>query len=258
MGISGAVTAHLRSNVVGYVALFIALTGTVYAASGKHVKHAPANSVVSRSIKDGQVKHRDVHANAVDSARIADGSVTKTDLGPDAVDSSKILDGTVANSDLGPDAVDSSKILDGTVANSDLGPDAVDSSKILDASIGGGDLGSGSVSADTVLDGSLTGQDVENRGLSDSDIGSPAQISGADIGSIPANSCLDLQINFGSWQVGELIILAARDGRFGGSGLFFTPLVSAVAGSASGRVCNVTTSAIDPPAEDLLAWSLRQ
>src|SRR5215210_4275091 len=47
--------AHLRANVVGYVAIFLALSGGAVAAT------AARNSVTSESIQNGEVKSADVH-----------------------------------------------------------------------------------------------------------------------------------------------------------------------------------------------------
>ena len=62
---------HTRSNVVGYLALFLALGGTAYALD--------RNSVESKHIVNGQVKEVDLAANAVsNSIAVASGNV---DLG---------------------------------------------------------------------------------------------------------------------------------------------------------------------------------
>jgi hypothetical protein len=68
---------HLRSNIVGYVALFIALTAGAYAAG------LPKNSVGSKQIKNGGVANRDLASSSVDSAKVADGSLTTADFGED-------------------------------------------------------------------------------------------------------------------------------------------------------------------------------
>jgi len=67
--------AHLRHNVVSYLALFVALGGTSYAA----VK-LPANSVTSKQIKKGAVASSDLRANAVTSAKVKDGSLLRKDF----------------------------------------------------------------------------------------------------------------------------------------------------------------------------------
>ena len=66
---SRRIADHIRSNVVGYVAVFLALTGVSYAAS------LPANSVKSKTIKNGQVKTKDIAGGAVTSSDLAAGSV---------------------------------------------------------------------------------------------------------------------------------------------------------------------------------------
>lgn len=50
-----SIAGYVRRHHIGLLALFVALGGTAYA-----VQIAPRNSVVSKSIKDGQVKPQDV------------------------------------------------------------------------------------------------------------------------------------------------------------------------------------------------------
>jgi hypothetical protein len=78
------------SMAVALLALVIAMSGAAYAAL-----KAPKNSVVSKSIRNGQVKRPDLGAGAVNGAKIADGSVAGKD----------IQDGSVGAGDLAPGAV---------------------------------------------------------------------------------------------------------------------------------------------------------
>ncbi len=55
------VSSYLRQNVLGLVAIFIALGGVTWAAGNT----APKNSVISKSIKNGQVKKKDVAASEI-------------------------------------------------------------------------------------------------------------------------------------------------------------------------------------------------
>ena len=66
---------HLRGNAVAYLALFIALGGSAYAA----IK-IEKNAVRSKHIKDGQVKNRDLANNAVTSPKVANGSLLGEDF----------------------------------------------------------------------------------------------------------------------------------------------------------------------------------
>ncbi len=226
------------ANVMATLALLVALGGTASAAVIISTNHQVGQHTIS-----GHNPPAGDHANII--ARSVDGA----DLATAAVGTQKIAPGTVG----------AGRLKNGAVTHAKLRPDAVAGDNVLDGSLTGDDLATGAVDSTKVADGSLTGSDVANRGLSDFDIGSPAQVSNADIGSIPANSCLPLQLNFGSWtEVGELVFVSARDGQLGSGGLFFTPLVVTTPGAATGRVCNVSTSANDPAPEDILAWSVRQ
>ena len=60
----GRIRNHLRSNVVGYIALFFVLTGgTAYALDG-------SNTVFSDDIVNGEVKAADLGTDSVTSSRI--------------------------------------------------------------------------------------------------------------------------------------------------------------------------------------------
>ena len=59
------ILTHLRHNVVAYLALLVALTGTSYAAV---------------QIKDGSVTTRKLHTSAVTSSKIRNGTITLKDL----------------------------------------------------------------------------------------------------------------------------------------------------------------------------------
>src|SRR5690348_3745333 len=78
------ISTYLRNNVLGLVAIFLAIGGVGYAAGVKK------NSVKSKSIKDGQVL----------SVDIGDGQVGSADLGPNAVDGSKVKDDSLTGADV--------------------------------------------------------------------------------------------------------------------------------------------------------------
>lgn len=75
---SGRVGAYLRQNALGLIAIFLALTAGAYA-----VQKAPKNSVVSKSIKNGQVRNQDLGAGAVTGDKIAPDAVSADRLGFD-------------------------------------------------------------------------------------------------------------------------------------------------------------------------------
>jgi hypothetical protein len=74
---SGSLLAHLRRNVVAYVALFTALGGTSYAA----VRLKPG-SVTSAAIARGAVTHGKLAGHSVTSANVKPGSLRSSDFMP--------------------------------------------------------------------------------------------------------------------------------------------------------------------------------
>jgi hypothetical protein len=68
------VSRYIRSNILGFIAIFIALGGVGFAAG------LARDSVKSKHIKDGQVQNADLGAGAVDSSKVADNSLTGADI----------------------------------------------------------------------------------------------------------------------------------------------------------------------------------
>lgn len=75
---STSASGGARASVALIVALIALVTSTSGAAYAVQV--AARNSVVSTSIKNGQVKSKDLAANAVTGSKIADGTVGAADI----------------------------------------------------------------------------------------------------------------------------------------------------------------------------------
>ena len=74
--------ASLRRNAVAYLALFVALGGTSWAAV-----NLPRNSVGTAQLKPGAVASSDLRTNAVTSQKVRDGSLTPADFARGALGS---------------------------------------------------------------------------------------------------------------------------------------------------------------------------
>src|SRR4051794_4471025 len=68
------IALYLRRNVLGLVALFVALAAGAYAAG------LPKDSVKARQIKAGAVRNAELANDAVTSAKVADGSLLGADF----------------------------------------------------------------------------------------------------------------------------------------------------------------------------------
>lgn len=82
--------AHLRRNIIGYVALFAAVGGTSYAAV-----RPKAGSVTSAALARGAVTHAKLARNSVTSVNVKPGSLTASDFkSASSVDSTTGSQGT--------------------------------------------------------------------------------------------------------------------------------------------------------------------
>jgi uncharacterized protein YjbI with pentapeptide repeats len=159
---------HLRSNVVGYVAVFIALSGVAYAAGG-------GNTVGSKDIINGQVKSVDVRDDTLKG-----GGLTGADLGPDSVAGSELAADSVAGSELSADSVGGSELAPASVGFEELMPGSVRSTTVQDESLEGIDIFDSSLSGIDIFDSSLSGADIDDNSVTGTDIDDNS-LSGADI-----------------------------------------------------------------------------
>ena len=90
----GRISRHLRSNVVGYVALFIALGGVTYAAG------LARDSVKAKQIKTGAVRSDEAKDESLTGTDLANGSVTGADLGDGSVTGADVEDDSLTGADV--------------------------------------------------------------------------------------------------------------------------------------------------------------
>jgi hypothetical protein len=126
------ILSHVRSNLVAYIALFFALSGSAYAAGGLLIS--------SNNIVDGQVF----------SADVADEDLTGIDIQNGGLTGADVANGTLTGLD----------VADGGLAGVD----------IANGSVTGADVAVNSLTGANVADGFLTGADVADNSLSGADI----------------------------------------------------------------------------------------
>ena len=129
MATSERIRRHLQSNAVGYVAVFIALSGTAIALPGKDT-----------------VKRNDIARRAVIGKTIAPGAVKRA----------KIQNGAVQTNKLGDGAITTPKLAAGSVTGPAIANGAVSSQQVADASLLGDDFAPGQIS-DAFLFDDVTG-----------------------------------------------------------------------------------------------------
>jgi hypothetical protein len=169
MRFSTTVSDHLRSNVIGYVAVFIALSGTAYAIDGPLPGQ---NQVGSEDIIDGEVKTSDLGGNSVATGKIANGQVQSADLADSVISddtlnpltgSTKIAAGAVKASELGDSSVFSSEVAPNVLKGEDIATNAIGGLEVADQSLGSVDLGPGSVGSSEIANGTVERIDLDEE-----------------------------------------------------------------------------------------------
>jgi hypothetical protein len=182
---SRTVSTHIRSNVVGYLALFFALTmGTAYATHP-----GGANTVSTADIINGEVKNDDLAANAVGSAKLSDRSVKNADLSIGASSSNTIADGGIQGVDVKNNTLTGTQVDEQTLFNDDslTDEDLAPSAQFNGTAIRGGDL-AGTYPHPTIVDGAISGGpggEIIDNSVTDDDLAASA-VTPDKIGSIPA------------------------------------------------------------------------
>jgi hypothetical protein len=98
--VSGRIGNHLRSNVVGYIALFIALGGAAYAAG------LARDSVKSKQIKAGAVKSSEVADGSLTGADVADAGLTGADVADAGLTGADVADDSLTGADVQESSLD--------------------------------------------------------------------------------------------------------------------------------------------------------
>ncbi len=104
----------MRRNVLGLVAIFIALGGTAFAAS------LARDSVRAKHIRAGAIRNAEIKDNAVTGAKVAPGTLGSSDVADGSLGGTDIADGTVGGGDVADGGLDGSDIANDSLTGEDI------------------------------------------------------------------------------------------------------------------------------------------
>lgn len=112
---------HIRRNVWGIAAVFIALGGTAHATHPGGADTISTEDVINGQVRSVDIGNAQVGAADVRDDTLAGGGLTAADLGPDSVASSEIQTDGVQATEIANNSIDSGEIVDFGLTNQDVG-----------------------------------------------------------------------------------------------------------------------------------------
>jgi hypothetical protein len=124
------------ATVISMAALFVALSGSSYAA-------IKANTIGAKQIKSNAVRAAEIQDGAVGANEIPDGSLTGADVQNESLKSADV-DG-LASGDITDESLNGGDVEDGTLGSGDVTDESLTGADVEDESLQAGDLARGTI-----------------------------------------------------------------------------------------------------------------
>jgi hypothetical protein len=199
--VQNRISNHIRSNIVGYIALFLfAMGGSAYALDGPLPGQ---NQVGSDDIINGEVKTADIGTGEVKNGDIGAFEINANNIAPDSLGGTKIADRQVKNADLGLGASSSNTIRDGGIEAIDVKANTLTGGQIDELSLDPNVLqrrisatcAAGQAIREVAQNGTVTCETVGGGGGASWLLAGNAGTTGADFLGTTDNQPLNLRVN---------------------------------------------------------------
>jgi len=204
----------MAAGATGAVLAAAVLAGQPALASAVHAKTAAKNSVTSKSIKNGQVKAKDL--DAATNASLAKANTALQSVADNSITSAKISDGSVNSAD------------------------------VADNSLTANDLANNSVGAGELANNAVTGPNVADGGLGLVDISDNEGTVNIDLPNLANNACTTIDINTGQVILGGVVMVSPNFQLPNGLFVESARSQSGAAAHIDAYVCNHSGGALDP------------
>ena len=238
---TGSAYGWVRRNVLGLVAIFIAISGSALA-----VETAKKNSVTSKSIKNGEVRSADVRDAGIESGDVASNAVDGTKVADNSLRGADIDESSLSGVDAATAATAGSA---GSAANADR-LDELDSTDFTRSNAAlGGDL-AGNLPSPTIANNAVGGAEIADGSLRRQDIGVLTANPAVDPPSIPAGSCQFISVAVPGVQPTDTVVANLNTSPVGVTAIPYDVLTL---GNVDFWYCNPSAVAVNSPSHQ---WTL--
>ena len=190
------------AHVISLIALFVAISGTTFAAVTVTSREVVNNSLKTKDLKDGKaVTGADVVDGSLGGTDVVDGSILTEDLADGAVTGGKIADAQVGSVDLSDQSVTTDKLADAAVTAGKLADTAVTVAKIADSAVTGAKIADSAVTVAKIADSAVTGAKIANGTVGATDLASDA-VTAPKLAAITARPTDDIDVPAGESRAG--------------------------------------------------------
>jgi hypothetical protein len=169
---STRISKHIRSNVIGYIAIFMfALGGTAYATHPGGKETIDSADIIDNEVFSADVANDTLAGGGLGAADLAPDSVGTSEVAPNSIGSGEVLSESLTSVDIAADSIGSSELGLNAVGTNEVATDSLTSLDIAADSIGFSELGLNSVGSGEVLPESLTSVDIAADSIGSSELG---------------------------------------------------------------------------------------